>query len=73
VLEGIVRGKLTTRKILFSPASPQRELRVACAQTCTLQAIAHCRRAFRLKRVAVRGTHTRLDFLLALTRGRSRL
>ncbi|MDL2717141.1 MAG: polysaccharide deacetylase family protein [Acidobacteriota bacterium] len=28
---------------------------------------------FRLKRVAVRGTHTRLDFLLALTRGRSRL
>lgn len=28
---------------------------------------------FRLKRVAVRGTHTRLDFVLALTRGRSRL
>jgi peptidoglycan/xylan/chitin deacetylase (PgdA/CDA1 family) len=28
---------------------------------------------FRLKRVAVRGTHTRLDFTLALTRGRSRL
>ncbi|MCM3874829.1 MAG: polysaccharide deacetylase family protein [Thermoanaerobaculia bacterium] len=28
---------------------------------------------FRLKRIAVRGTHTRLDFLLALTRGRSRL
>jgi peptidoglycan/xylan/chitin deacetylase (PgdA/CDA1 family) len=28
---------------------------------------------FRLKRVAVRGTNTRLDFLLALTRGRSRL
>jgi peptidoglycan/xylan/chitin deacetylase (PgdA/CDA1 family) len=28
---------------------------------------------FRLERVSVRGTHTRLDFLLALTRGRSRL
>lgn len=28
---------------------------------------------FRLKRVAVRGTNTRLDFVLALTRGRSRL
>jgi len=28
---------------------------------------------FRLKRVSVRGTHTRLDFILALTRGRSRL
>jgi peptidoglycan/xylan/chitin deacetylase (PgdA/CDA1 family) len=28
---------------------------------------------FRLKRVAVLGTHTHLDFLLALTRGRSRL
>ena len=28
---------------------------------------------FRLERVAVRGTHTRLDFVLALTRGRSRL
>lgn len=28
---------------------------------------------FRLERVAVRGTNTRLDFLLALTRGRSRL
>lgn len=28
---------------------------------------------FRLKRVAVRGTNTRLDFTLALTRGRSRL
>jgi peptidoglycan/xylan/chitin deacetylase (PgdA/CDA1 family) len=28
---------------------------------------------FRLKRVAVRGTNTRLDFRLALTRGRSRL
>ncbi len=28
---------------------------------------------FRLERVAVRGTHTRLDFRLALTRGRSRL
>ena len=28
---------------------------------------------FRLKRIAVRGTNTRLDFTLALTRGRSRL
>ena len=28
---------------------------------------------FRLKRVSVRGTNTRLDFTLALTRGRSRL
>jgi len=28
---------------------------------------------FRLKRIAVRGTNTRLDFALALTRGRSRL
>ena len=28
---------------------------------------------FRLKRVAVRGTNTLLDFSLALTRGRSRL
>jgi peptidoglycan/xylan/chitin deacetylase (PgdA/CDA1 family) len=27
----------------------------------------------RLKRIAVRGTNTRLDFTLALTRGRSRL